>query len=80
VAFRKSLGDGGFIEDRNVALLYRWADYYDFTRLRGLASDLVERKVSVIVVGGPAPARAATAASSTIPIVLAIGFDRSPSA
>ena len=74
-AFRKVLGDGGVIEDRNVAILYHWADN-DFTRLRGMASDLVQRGVSVIVVGGgPAPALAATAASSTIPIVLAIGFD-----
>jgi putative tryptophan/tyrosine transport system substrate-binding protein len=74
-AFRKGLADGGVIEDRNVAILYRWADN-DFTRLRGMASDLVQRGVSVIVVGGgPAPALAATAASSTIPVVLAIGFD-----
>jgi putative tryptophan/tyrosine transport system substrate-binding protein len=74
-AFRKGLGDGGVIEDRNVVILYRWAGN-DFTRLRGMASDLVQRGVSVIIVGGgPAPALAATAASSTIPIVLAIGFD-----
>jgi putative tryptophan/tyrosine transport system substrate-binding protein len=74
-AFRKSLGDGGFIEDRNVTILYHWANY-DFTRLRGMASDLGRRGVAVVVVGGgPAPALAATAASSTTPIVLAIGFD-----
>jgi putative ABC transport system substrate-binding protein len=74
-AFRNGLGSGGFIEDRNVVILYHWANY-DFTRLRGMASDLVQRGVVVIVVGGgPAPALAAAAASSTIPIVLAIGFD-----
>jgi putative ABC transport system substrate-binding protein len=74
-AFRKGLGDGGFIEDRNVAILYHWANG-DFTRLRGMASDLVQRGVSVIVVGGGgAPALAATAATSAIPIVLAVGFD-----
>jgi putative tryptophan/tyrosine transport system substrate-binding protein len=74
-AFRNGLGDGGFIEDRNVGILYRWADN-DFTRLRGLASDPVQRGVvAIVAAGGPAPALAVAAASSTIPIVLAVGFD-----
>ena len=73
--FRKELGETGYVDDRNVAIEYRWAaGQYD--RLPTLAAELVERGVSVIVAtGGNPPAQAAKAATSTIPIVFISGGD-----
>jgi len=74
-AFRKGLNESGFVEGQNVAIEYRWAEgQYD--RMSELATDLARRRVAVIAVpGSPPGARAAKAATSTIPIVFSVGED-----
>ena len=73
-ALREGIGEHGFVEGRSVAIEYRWASgIYD--QLQAFAADLVERKVDVIVTSGPPSLRAASTATSIIPVVFVIGSD-----
>ncbi len=72
--FKRGLAETGFVEDRNVAIEYQWADdHYD--RLPALAAELVQRQVAVLAAPGSPAALPAKAATSVIPIVFMIGSD-----
>jgi putative ABC transport system substrate-binding protein len=74
-AFRKGLGEAGFVEGRNVAVEFRFA-YNDNTRVAELLADLVGRRVAVIVTpGSTSTALAAKAATMSIPVVFSVGTD-----
>jgi putative ABC transport system substrate-binding protein len=74
-AFKEGLGDDGFVEGKNIDIEYRWANG-DYDHLSSLATDLVQRRVAVLVaVGGDASARAAKGVTSTIPVVFGMGSD-----
>jgi putative ABC transport system substrate-binding protein len=74
-AFRRGIGEQGYVEERNVKVLFRWAEY-QYDRLPTLAADLVQRRVALIVAtGGITSALAAKSATATIPIVFQLGAD-----
>jgi len=73
-AFRQELSTHGWIEGKNIAIEYRFAEQKN-ERLPELATDLVRLKVDVIVGTSPAPALAAKKATTTIPIVVTSAED-----
>jgi putative ABC transport system substrate-binding protein len=73
-AFRQGLSEVGYVEGRNVVIEFRWADdHYD--RLPAMAADLIRYPVTVLTANSPLVAKAAQVASTTTPIVFAIGSD-----
>jgi putative ABC transport system substrate-binding protein len=72
--FRQGLKDTGYVEGENVAIVYRFAENQD-DRLPTLAAELVSRRVAVIATPSAPPTFAATAATTTIPIVFLVGDD-----
>ena len=75
-AFRKGLGEAGFVEGQNVAIEYRWLEgHYD--RMPEITADLARRAIAVIATPGtpPSAVRAAMAVTATIPSVFGIGDD-----
>jgi putative tryptophan/tyrosine transport system substrate-binding protein len=73
-AFHQGLSETGYVEGRNLAIEYRWAEG-SYDRLPALAADFVARKVDVIVASATPGLAAAKGATSTIPIIFAIGTD-----
>jgi len=74
VAFRKGLGETGYVEGQNVMVEYHWLEGQN-DRLLAMAVDLVHRQVTVITVIGVTAALAVKRATTTIPIVFQTGVD-----
>src|SRR5262245_65070917 len=73
-AFHLGLKETGYIEGDNVTILQRWAENH-VDRLPDLAADLARRRVAVLATYGTAPALAAKAATTTVPMVIAVTGD-----
>ena len=73
-AFHLGLKETGYVENDSVTILYRWAENH-VDRLPELAADLARRRVAVLASFGNAPALAAKAATTTVPIVFGAGED-----
>jgi putative tryptophan/tyrosine transport system substrate-binding protein len=73
-AFRRGLGETGFVEGQNVTVEYRWAEG-KYERLPAMAAELVRRPVSLILAQAPPAALSAKAATASIPIVFVVGLD-----
>ncbi len=73
-AFLKGLGDAGYVEGRNVAIEYRWADGH-FDRMPAMMAELVQRRVDVIVATSTPASLAAKAVNTTIPVVFEMSAD-----
>lgn len=73
-AFREGLREHGYFEGKNVTIEYRWAES-DYGRLPALAVELVRLNVDLILTHGTPGARAAKAATTTIPIVVTLTGD-----
>jgi putative tryptophan/tyrosine transport system substrate-binding protein len=74
-AFRKGLGESGYVEGQNLTVEYHWLNG-DYDRLPALMEDLVRRRVAVIATpASTAPALAAKAVTATVPIIFGVGGD-----
>ena len=74
ISFRNGLAEQGYVEGRNVAIEYRWAEGH-FERLPALAEELIQRGAAVVVSGGIGSALGVRKASTTIPLVFLAGDD-----